>query len=176
MSYSKTDNQKTLTLALFTIYLLVLIWLILFKGQFFVPVMDEGRILNLVPLMGSLDQNGVLQLSEIRINILVFIPLGIFLSMLKANWNFVKKLFVIVGVTLALEITQYIFVIGRADITDVLSNTLGGIIGIGIYVILSKLLLSKTHKVINGLAMTTTIILFLFISILLLSHHWVIIK
>ncbi|EGW41936.1 putative membrane protein [Desulfosporosinus sp. OT] len=37
-----------------------------------------------------------------------------------------KKVLAIVVLTLAFEISQYIFVIGRADITDVLSNTLGG--------------------------------------------------
>lgn len=50
----------------------------------------------------------------------------IYICMLKSKWSFVKKVLAIVVLTLAFEISQYIFVIGRADITDVLSNTLGG--------------------------------------------------
>lgn len=75
-----------------------------------------------------------------------------------------KKLLAIVGLTFAFEIIQFIFAIGRTDITDVLSNTLGGIIGIGIYALLSKVLKSRTNKVINVVAL------------LLISHRWVIIR
>jgi len=87
--------------------------------------MDEGRVVNLIPLLGFFDDNGVIHFGEIRNNILAFIPLGIYIWMLKSKWSFAKKVLATVVLTLAFEITQFIFVIGRADITDVLSNTLG---------------------------------------------------
>lgn len=133
MADAKTKKQSTLTLVLFIIYLLALAWLILFKLQFSVPAAEEGRVANLIPLLGSFDGNGVIRFSEIRVNILAFIPLGIYLCMLKSRRPFAGKAFVIVGLTLAFEITQFVFAIGRADITDVLGNTLGGIIGICVY-------------------------------------------
>jgi len=164
------------TLVLFAIYLLALTWLILFKLQFSISNMTEGRIINLIPLLGSFNDNGVIRFSEIRVNILAFIPLGIYTCMLKASWSFVKKVFAIVVLTLAFEITQFIFAIGRADITDMLSNTLGGVIGIGIYALLSKVLKGRTNQVINVLAAVFTILALFLATLLLISHRWVMIR
>lgn len=176
MENLKSEKRHTLTFVLLAIYLLALTWLILFKLQFSIPDMDEGRIINLIPLLGSFDDNGIIRFSEIRVNILAFIPLGIYICMLKAPWSFVKKLFAIVGLTFAFEIIQFIFAIGRADITDVLSNTLGGIVGIGIYTLLSRGLKGRTNKVINVLAAVFTILVLLLVALLLISHRWVRIK
>jgi glycopeptide antibiotics resistance protein len=176
MAGIKPKKRNTLTLVLFAIYLLVLTWLILFKLQFSIPEMTEGRIINLIPLLGSFNDNGVIRFSEIRDNILAFIPLGIYICMLKAPWSFVKKVLTIIGLTFVFEMIQFIFAIGRADITDVISNTLGGIIGIGIYALLSKALKGRTNKVINVLAAVFTILVLLLVALLLISHRWVRIK
>lgn len=157
MENLKSEKRSPFTLVLFIIYLLALTWLLLFKLQFSIPVMNAGRVVNLIPLLGSFDDNGVIRFAEIRVNIFAFIPLGIYLCMLKAPWPFVKKLLTIVALTLTFEIVQFVFTIGRADITDVLSNTLGGIIGIGIYALLSKALKGRTDKVINAPAAVFTI-------------------
>ena len=169
-------SKKRITLVLFAIYLLALTWLILFKLQFSIPVMKEGRVFNLIPLLGSFNDNGVILFAEIRINILAFIPLGIYICMLKAKWPFMKTVLAIVVLSLALELAQFIFVIGRADITDVLSNTLGGIFGIGIYALLFKVLKGRTNKVINILAAVSTNLALLLVALLLVSHRWVMIK
>jgi glycopeptide antibiotics resistance protein len=96
--------------------------------------------------------------------------------MLRSPWSFVKKIFIIVSFTLVFEIIQYILVIGRADITDLLNNTLGGIIGIGSYTLLSKVLNGRTNKVINVLASVFTILALLLVAFLLVNHRWVRIK
>lgn len=172
----KSEKRSTLTLVLVVVYVLALIWLILFKLQFSIAVMDDGRVVNLIPLLGSFDDNGVIRFSEIRNNILAFIPLGIYICMLKAPWSFAKKVLATAIITLAFEITQFIFAIGRADITDVLSNTLGGVIGIGIYALLFKLMKGKTNKVLNVLAAALTVSAILFVVLLLVNHRWVRIK
>lgn len=176
MENLKSEKRSALTFGLFVTYLLALTWLILFKLQFSITVMDEGRIINLIPLLGSFDHNGFIRFSEIIINILAFIPMGIYICMLKAPWSFVKKILTIVGLTFIFEIIQFIFAIGRSDITDLLSNTLGGIIGIGIYAMLSKVLNGRTNKVINVLAAIFTVLVLLLVVLLLLSHRWVRIK
>ncbi|HWQ42364.1 MAG TPA: VanZ family protein [Desulfosporosinus sp.] len=176
MENLKSEKRNTLTLVLFVIYLLALTWLILFKLQFSIPVIKEGRIINLIPLLGSYGDNGVIRFAEIRVNILAFVPLGIYICMLKAEWPIGKRVLAIVGLTSVFEIIQFIFAIGRADITDVLSNTLGGIIGIGMYALLSKVLKGRTNKVINVLAAVFTILALLIVALLLISHRWVRIK
>lgn len=172
----KSEKRNTLTLVLFVIYLLALTWLILFKLQFSIPVTKEGRVVNLIPLLGSFGDNGVIRFAEIRVDILAFIPFGIYICMLKVKWPFAKKVLATVVLTLAFEITQFIFAIGRADITDVLSNTLGGIIGIGIYALLSKVLKGRTNKVLNVLAAVFTTLALLLVALLLANHRWVIIR
>jgi len=172
----KSKKRNTLTLVLFVVYLLVLTWLILFKLQFSIPVIKEGRVFNLIPVLGSFGDNGVIHFSEIRDNILAFMPLGIYICMLKEQWYFMKKVLTIVGLTFSFEVIQFIFAIGRADITDVLSNMLGGIIGIGIYTLLFQILKSRTNKVINVLAAVFTNLALLLVGLLLISHRWVIIR
>ncbi len=178
MEDSRSENlrsvtQNALTFVLFVIYLLALTWLILFKLQFSIPLLDEGRIINLIPLLGSFDDNSVILFSEIRNNILVFIPLGVYICMLKAPWSFVKKVLAVVAVTLAFEMTQFTFAIGRADITDLLSNTLGGVVGIGIYALSFELMKGKTNKVINVLAAVLTTLVILSVALLLANNRWI---
>jgi glycopeptide antibiotics resistance protein len=150
--------------------------LILFKLQFSIPDRSEGRVINLIPFLGSFGDSGMIRFSEIRNNILVFIPFGIYLCMLKTPGHFVKKVLAIVALTLAFEIVQFIFAIGRADITDVLSNTLGGMIGVGIYTLLAKVLKGRTNQVINGLAAVFTVLAVFLVTLLLANHRWVIIR
>lgn len=61
--------------------------------------------------------------------------------MLKSNWSFIKKIIPIFLTSLIVEILQYIFAVGATDITDLIGNTLGGVIGIGIFYLLIKLLI-----------------------------------
>jgi glycopeptide antibiotics resistance protein len=145
----ESQKRNTLTIVLFLIYALVLIGVVLFKFPFSTGKIDSVRVINLIPLKGSYADDGVIRLSEIIDNILAFVPLGIFICMLKNNWSFLKKVIPVIGCTLAFEIIQFIFAIGRTDVTDILSNTLGGIIGIGIYTLLFSIFKSRTNKIIN---------------------------
>jgi glycopeptide antibiotics resistance protein len=163
-------KRDTLTIALFVLYLLGLIWLILFKLQFSVPIIEQGRIANLIPFRWA-------NTSEIKNNVLVFVPFGIYSSILKRNWPFAKKLLATVVLTLTLEIIQFAFAIGRTDITDVLSNTLGGIIGIGLHTLLLKFLKGKTNSFVNILAlMFILFVIFWSISLLSRNGRWIIIR
>lgn len=39
------------------------------------------------------------------------------------------------AVSFALECSQYVLAVGRFDITDLITNTTGGLVGIGVYLI-----------------------------------------
>jgi glycopeptide antibiotics resistance protein len=170
MDNLQKGKRDTLTIALFVLYLLGLIWLILFKLQFSVPVMEQGRITNLIPFRWA-------NASEIKNNVLAFVPFGIYSSILKRNWSFAKKLLATVAVTLTFEIIQFAFAIGRTDITDVLSNTLGGIIGIGLYTLLLKFLKGKANNVVNILALVFILfVIFWSVSLLLRNGRWITIR
>jgi glycopeptide antibiotics resistance protein len=160
----KAKRNNTLTLILFIVYVLTLIWIILFKLHFSFAEMDRVRNINPIPFQGSafIDANQIY-------NTLFFIPFGIYISMLKNKWSFIIKVIIILGFSLSFEILQFIFAIGRTDITDLLCNTLGGITGIGIYELLFKILKSKTNKVMNIILLVLTVCILLFFA-LLLTH------
>lgn len=170
----KSKKQNTLTIVLFVIYILMLTGIILFKLPFYSEKISDGiRVINLIPFQGSFDANGVILLREIIYNILLFIPLGIYIGMLKSEWSFVRKVLPAIGLSLLFEVIQFIFAMGRTDITDILGNTLGGIIGIGIYALLSKIFKSRTIKIVNILALALTVCAVLRFAYLFFLSHFI---
>lgn len=152
------EKRNKLTIALFVVYILLLVGIILFKLPFYSEKLSDGvRVINLIPFQGSFDDSGAIDFREIRDNILIFIPLGIYICMLNSKWPFMKKVLPIIGLTLAFEALQFVFAIGRSDITDILGNTLGGVIGIGIYALLRRIFKDRTVKVVNILALMVTV-------------------
>ncbi|MGP1419217.1 MAG: VanZ family protein [Sphaerochaetaceae bacterium] len=109
--------------------MLFLIWVILFKLQFSLMAIDRARALNLVPFHYEDSDNPGFHFKEVMDNVLIFIPLGIYLSMLWRNMKLMTKAGIIIAVSLSFEILQYILRIGVSDITDLLTNTAGGLIG-----------------------------------------------
>ncbi len=162
---------------LFGIYLLILVWIILLKMEFSIENISHHHSINLIPY-GLVTPNGiefftkrVLNFREVRLNIIIFLPFGVYLSLLKPNWSFIKKTLTFVAFSSVLEILQYILVIGITDITDVLNNTIGGILGIISLFIISKIFKNKTTTVVLVL---NIIILGLFLSmftLLYLANH-----
>ena len=167
------EKGKALRVVLFLVYMLLLVWAIIFKLQFFMPYMP-GRVLNLIPFMGSFDPGGLFYSGEIRANIIAFIPLGVYLCLLKSEWPFLKKVLVAVGVSFGLELMQFVFMIGRADITDLFSNGIGAAIGIGLYALLSKLLKDRVEGFVTITAAVITGLILLLVTVLMLSGRWII--
>ena len=166
----KDNRQRNLTKILFIIYIVILVWILLFKMSFSIDELYKSRSIKLIPFMGSVVVNGKVYISEIIDNILVFIPVGIYVCMLKEDWPILKKISVGFFISLGIEVLQFILAIGATDITDIIGNTLGGIIGILVFYLLSKVFKNKTNSVINILALITTILLLVFISILVFAN------
>ncbi|WP_088037630.1 VanZ family protein [Gottfriedia acidiceleris] len=161
------NNQNKITAGLFAVYLFALIWIIVFKMQFSYQGLPDFREINLIPFAGSVSVNNQIDFIEIILNVLAFIPFGIYISMLKPNWSFLKKIAVIAGVSLLFEVLQFIFAIGASDITDLLGNTLGGIIGIGVYIVFCRLFSTKANKILNVLTSIGVIFLVALVLVLI---------
>ncbi|MNC60760.1 VanZ like family protein [compost metagenome] len=84
-----------------------------------------------------------------------------------------KKALTVSGLSLSFEVIQFIFAMGRTDVTDILNNTLGGIIGIGISAILFKIFKSRTVKIVNMLALALTVYVVLRFAYLFYLSHFV---
>ena len=167
-------KSTKLTITLFIIYLSVLSGIILFKTRIaftflhyqFTFIMDAERSINLIPFGAMLKLNGAPSYNEVIYNALVFVPLGIFISMLRKKKSFVHLIAPLILISLLFEVTQYIFALGASDITDLMANTFGGIAGVGIFSIFHKISKENVYKVINATALVLAVGLALLISLI----------
>lgn len=126
--------MKSFLKVVFAVYLVLLLWLVLFKFSYdLVSVIATVHIrsLNFIPFAG----NGRREMLE---NLLIFVPFGLLLSVTAKRMTMWWKLVIILAFSVAVEITQFVLAIGRTDITDVITNTLGGLLGLGLYALGKK--------------------------------------
>ncbi|KQL21162.1 VanZ family protein [Cytobacillus solani] len=104
-------------------------------------------------------------------NILMFVPAGIYLMIFKRK--VIKTFLIICGLSLGAEIIQYLFAIGASDIDDLILNSLGGFIGILIYLVLEKIF-KNGHRVRKLITVASALvgIPVLCISILVTIANW----
>jgi len=120
--------MKALARGVLALYVVILLWLVLFKFStdiFAVLSGHQSRSLNLVPFSGSSPR-------EMLDNFLAFLPLGVLLGIDRTSPGFWRKGALIALLSLAAEGLQYALAIGATDITDVVMNTSGGFVGLGL--------------------------------------------
>ena len=125
-----------------------------------------NRNVNLIPFSKPVMLHGKADLSEIILNIIIFIPMGVYAGSLFKRWSFIKKVFFLFIMSIIIEVLQYLLKIGSADITDVITNTLGGLIGLLIFIAIEKIVQNriKAQKFINIIgAIGTTLMIILLV-------------
>ncbi len=168
-------NKKKLNMIeiLFGIYCILMVWIILFKFSLSINDiigLDKIRNINLIPFYYYNEVGFNFHFKEVIENLLIFVPFGIYLKMLNKD-N--KKIFLYGFIfSLILEISQFIFKLGATDITDLITNTLGTIVGVYIYVLLEKIFKNKEkiNKVLKILSLILTILLCSLLLLLILSN------
>lgn len=153
------NKMNYLTYLLFAVYLFSLVWIILFKFDLSFTNVGSMRNLNLIPYSEPTRLNGEIVRSEMYLNMLVFVPFGIYLEMLFKKGHFIKKTGILIGTSLFLEGLQYLLAVGISDITDVIHNVLGGIIGLFLYKMVEKLLQdqNRAQNMMNIVALLGTV-------------------
>lgn len=171
----KENQTNKLTQVLVLIYLIALVWILLFKLGVHFTYMENSRSINLIPFYEPLSLNGKLDWGELIMNVVIFVPLGIYTGILFRSWTFGKKLLLFFIVSLIIESLQYIFGIGAFDITDLFNNTLGGTIGLTIYTGIEKAFKNsvKAQKFVNILATIGTVSAILFLVLLRTNQLWI---
>lgn len=160
---SKVTNVKNrLTAVLFVIYLMAICWILLFKLGVRFSYMEKRHV-NLIPF----SEPSILS-SENILNVVIFVPLGIYTGMLFERSTFGKKLLFFFLLSLIVEGLQYILGAGAFDVTDIITNTLGGIIGLTLFKAIEKAVNNsvKAQKFINIIAATGTILMILLLVLL----------
>ena len=154
--------MKLLSRTLLALYLLILLWLVLFK--FSVDLSSvlayQTRSLNLIPFATVSRDN----LRETIYNFFVFVPLGLLLSVNLKRTTFWRMLAFVFVFSLAVETIQFVFAIGVTDITDVITNTSGGLLGLALYALSSRYVDNK--KLDRSIVVAGTVLLILLVVLL----------
>ena len=166
MVESKNKKERIFTYFVFGIYLLFLCWLILFKFADSLAKIPSRRSINLIPFYFAQLSGSRFQKTDIIYNVIAFIPAGFFFTAFGKKKIISGILFSAV-LSLCFEVLQWIFALGSSDITDLIMNTLGGVIGVVLYFVLGKLfkgrevlIVSIMGAILEGLLIGLLIILF----------------
>lgn len=150
---------RVICYAIFIIYLLFLMKIVLFKYTGLVDVvkgiatgnLNGFRAINLIPLSSIiefakiiLEGNFTRGFNNIIGNIFAFAPLGYFLPLLFSKYKRINTV-ILVGfiISFLFETCQYLLYLGSADIDDIILNLIGTVIGFAFYQIIIRLVKEK---------------------------------
>ena len=134
-------NKKILKIS-FALYIAFLLWVILFRMNIHE---FTGKYNGIVLIPFSDDQNYTSSLARTLCNvgnIVLFFPIG-FCGMILSSERrskLLSSLGICLGISLGIEVLQYILVIGMSSVSDLILNCAGGLCGIVLYYIFGRLL------------------------------------
>jgi glycopeptide antibiotics resistance protein len=165
-SGSRSDTRRLA--ALFAVYLVLLVWVVLWKLE--LPWVGDAteRIVKLVPFVPS-GGAGASTPSEVVVNVALFVPLGLYLGLLVPSWPWWKVAASVAGVSTALELTQYVLAVGSSDVTDVLVNTAGGLAGLALLALARRRFRGRTVRVMTRVCSVATVLAVLACAIVVVS-------
>jgi glycopeptide antibiotics resistance protein len=119
---------------LFAAYLVLLVWVVLWKLE--APWAGGDRNIKLVPFVRTRGA-GASAPVEVAANLALFIPFGLYVGLLQPARRPASAIVPVAvgaaGTSLALEVGQYVLAVGRSDTTDIVVNTVGALVGLGLY-------------------------------------------
>lgn len=166
----KPKFQRIFSYVVFGLYFLLLTWLVLFKLNFNILEVSHARTVNLIPFWYDTESEFLLHLKEMLYNVLVFVPLGMYVSIFRPDWAFWKKALPCFAVSLLFETLQFAFALGVSDVTDLITNTLGGVAGVLLYTLLRRLFREHSISIINCLGFATEGLAVFFLAVLLVAN------
>ncbi|WP_418931215.1 VanZ family protein, partial [Gordonibacter pamelaeae] len=165
-------GSRALTGCLFAVYLAFLAWIVLLKGQFSLEVAGTMRSVNLVPLAGATVINGAADYREAVENLLAFLPFGLYLGMLAGHRPLWRGVAVVAAVSLGFEVLQFAYAMGASDVTDLLANTVGGALGLGLYALARRAFRSdgRTLRWCNAVGLACTALVLALTALLVAAN------
>ena len=136
-----------MTCAVFCIYLFLLIWLVLFKFATNISELPSMRSVNLIPFYYAQETNT--HPKEVLYNVIVFVPLGVYAQLFLQDRKTGTIVASVLLTSVLFETVQFSLAIGASDITDVIGNTFGGVLGICLCAGMKKALPAKMITVLN---------------------------
>lgn len=121
-------------------YIILLIWVIALKcnapwlkelGEEMRSLPFEVRVLQVIPFYNMI-KDGIYFDLDYFLNVLIYIPLGIFLSFIAHKKTFLNLAVILISSAI-FEAVQYVTGFGGCDSSDIVCNFLGGLLGIMLY-------------------------------------------
>lgn len=164
-------KQSSVTVFLFSVYLLMLTWIILFKLAVSINeiiMLAGNRSINLIPF--HYNNETAFHFKEVILNVLIFVPFGLFLKMMDVNT--IRVIAWGAGLSLAFEICQYVFALGATDVTDFLTNTTGTILGTTLWMCLTRLIRDRKRllKILHIAAISITLAFLCLLTLLVMAN------
>lgn len=153
--------------------MLLLIWILVFKLSVrFSRVGPGERSLNFIPFSEPLILNGKADFGEMILNAVIFVPLGMYSGILFKTQTFGKQLLRFSLLSLGVEGCQYIFSLGASDITDIVTNTAGGTLGLMLYKGVEKAFGDnlKAQRFVNAIATVGTVLIIVLLWLLKMNR------
>lgn len=153
MNKIRTHNKKVFTSLLifsFALFLTILIWGVFFKVNNYKAIIKNYHKLEDLTFFERLTYNikpfHKFNKKDFILNILAFSPFGIYLPLIFKKHTHLKGLLTCFGVSLLVETTQLITIIGTFSTNDLIANTLGYVVG---YFFFNHLVVKFSNKLIN---------------------------
>lgn len=159
--------EKVLIYAVFFCYVLLLMKILFFSRVSFFELLDgqrtTDRAVNLIPfqsimeyLSGNTEALRRFSFANVVGNIAIFVPLGTYLPLFRKVKTVCTSLLSLFLVSLFVEMMQWVFGIGTADVDDIILNCTGGWIGIVGYKLLAYAL-GQEKKVRTAIAILSVL-------------------
>ncbi len=160
--------SRRLVIMLLVIYLALLAWIVVWKLD--VPSLGRAssfsRPIKLIPFASSAEAGASAPI-EVLVNVAFFVPFGVYLGMLAPGWRWWKALSVFAGASVALETAQHVLATGGPDITDVITNSSGGLLGLFLLACARRRLGDRTTAVMGRVMAAGTILALVAIAVFL---------
>jgi glycopeptide antibiotics resistance protein len=159
---------RVLLFVLFVLYLVLLAWIVLWKLE--VPHIGRGGIreVKFVPFAPD-TCDGASAPSEVLANVLLFIPFGVYLGLVAPTWPWWRITGTVAAASVSLEVAQYVLAVGSSDITDLITNTVGGLTGLGLLALARRRLKARTVTTVTRVCAVLTVLALLAIAVFVAS-------
>ena len=140
-----TNNKyRLISILLFLLYLIILFYLVFRSSDFgrtnfqrSINTQAFKTIINCFKYCSLLSRYTIINIYG---NLVAFIPMGFFIPLIfKRLKNFFVMLIVFIMASFFIELLQYVFAVGAADVDDIILNSIGGVLGYLLYVVINKI-------------------------------------
>jgi glycopeptide antibiotics resistance protein len=158
-------RSRTILVPAFAVYIALLAWVVLWKLE--APWIGDAaglhRPIKLVPFVPSGDA-GASMPAEMLINLVLFVPFGLFLGALAPTWLWWKAGVAALATSLVLEVVQHLISTGSFDTTVLIVNTAGALIGWAIFVVVRRVsgehtsvVMTRISVIVSALALVAAV-------------------